>query len=175
MAEQWRPIEGWIDYEVSDLGRVRSRDRVTERNCRPRWLRGKVLKGEIRSKGYPSVVLCDDRERVKRSVHRLVLEAFVGPCPPEHECRHLDGDRENTRLENLAWGTRAENNRDKLDHGTHNRGERHSMAKLTEDDVREIRAALASGETHRSIAARFGVAEVTVWSVANGDTWGWLE
>lgn len=39
-----------------------------------------------------------------RRVHRLVLEAFVGPCPPGMECRHLDDDPRNNRLDNLAWG-----------------------------------------------------------------------
>ncbi len=52
-----------------------------------------------------------------RTVHRLVLEAFVGPCPPGMQCRHLDGNPANNRLENLAWGTHAENAADKIRHG----------------------------------------------------------
>lgn len=54
-----------------------------------------------------------------RLVHRLVLEAFVGPCPPGHECCHRDGDPSNNCLDNLYWGTRSDNVRDAIQHGTH--------------------------------------------------------
>ena len=54
-----------------------------------------------------------------RLVHRLVLEAFVGPRPEGMVARHLNGDPGDNRLENLAWGTQSENNYDKVRHGTH--------------------------------------------------------
>ena len=48
--------------------------------------------------------------RTKRGqVHRFVMAAFGPPCLPGQECRHLDGDPENNRIDNLAWGTRKEN------------------------------------------------------------------
>ena len=53
-----------------------------------------------------------------RCVHELVLLAFVGAKPPKHECRHLNGDPADNRLENLAWGTRSENIKDAVAHGT---------------------------------------------------------
>ncbi|QZE10566.1 hypothetical protein SEA_SCOOBYDOOBYDOO_251 [Mycobacterium phage ScoobyDoobyDoo] len=55
-----------------------------------------------------------------RLVHRLVLEAFVGPCPPGMETRHLDDDPSNNRLSNLCWGTRLENTMDRVQNGIHN-------------------------------------------------------
>lgn len=55
----------------------------------------------------------------------MVLRAFVGEPPAGHECRHLDGDRQNNALDNLAWGTRAENVADTIRHGRHsNRADR---------------------------------------------------
>lgn len=51
-------------------------------------------------------------------VHRLVLQAFVGPCPDGQQVRHLDGDKENNNLRNLRYGTGAENTADKVRHGT---------------------------------------------------------
>lgn len=54
------------------------------------------------------------------SVHVVVLESFVGPCPPGMETRHLDDDPSNNRLTNLCWGTRGENVRDRVRNGVHN-------------------------------------------------------
>lgn len=65
--------------------------------------------------GYPHVNL----QGKTRFVHHLVLEAFVGPMPEGHEGCHRDGDRTNNHLGNLYWGTRAENVRDAIEHGTH--------------------------------------------------------
>jgi hypothetical protein len=53
------------------------------------------------------------------------------------QCRHLDGNRSNNRLDNLAWGTPLENGADKARHGTA-KGERNGRAKLTAAKVRRI-------------------------------------
>jgi hypothetical protein len=60
-----------------------------------------------------------NRVRSNQFVHRLVLAAFVGPCPEGMEVRHLDGNPANTRLANLRYGTHSENELDKVRHGTH--------------------------------------------------------
>jgi HNH endonuclease len=81
-------------------------------SCRWKQLR------PYRSKtGYLSVTLWTNRVPTRKFVHRLVLEAFVGPCPTGLECRHLDGDPSNNRLDNLRWGTRLENVADTIRHG----------------------------------------------------------
>lgn len=110
MNEEWRPIPGYEGrYEVSNLGRVRS------------FLKGKngaLLKPWLRN-GYPAVNLFAPSGDRKFMVHRLVLEAFVGPPRGGHECRHLNGNPLDARLANLKWGTHAENMRDQVAHGTH--------------------------------------------------------
>lgn len=70
-------------------------------------------------------------------IHRLVLLAFVGPCPPGCECLHHDGNRSNNRLPNLRWGTKKENAEDMERHGRRPRGSRHGIAKLNESKVAE--------------------------------------
>lgn len=53
-------------------------------------------------------------------ISRLVLYAFVGPCPPGHECRHFpSNDRTNNKLTNVRWGTPSENTHDQVKDGTH--------------------------------------------------------
>lgn len=114
-SERWLPVPGHEGlYEVSDHGRVRSLDRViTMKNGRKRRQRGIVLK-PVNSNGYHCVNV-----GALRYVHRLVLEAFVGPPPPGMETRHLDGDPHNNRLGNLKWGSSSENNDDIVAHGNH--------------------------------------------------------
>ena len=117
--EQWRPIPGYEGlYEVSDLGRVRSLGRTTrDRKVVP----PRVMKGSPDMGGYLSVKLYGGEQgrggRKLRKVHHLVLEAFVEPKPQGKMCRHLDGDPQNNSLENLRWGTCAENAQDKIRHG----------------------------------------------------------
>jgi hypothetical protein len=107
-------------------------------------------------------------------VHNLVLEAFVGPRPAGMECRHINGDRKDCRLENLAWGTKLENASDKIRHGTCVRlkGEINPMAKLTCDRVLAIRRECDSGMRRRNdIAQEFGVCVAQVNNIASGRTW----
>ena len=79
--------------------------------------------------GYPSVRLTVDGKRVRYAVHRLVARDFLPKRPsPQHEIRHLDGDKSNPAAWNLAWGTRKENADDRQRHGRTSRGARHSAA-----------------------------------------------
>jgi hypothetical protein len=101
----WKVIPGYDNYEVSDDGRVRRQE--TKREIRP-WSRP--------PRGYPTVRLGHSGSI---SIHRLVLEAFVGPCPARHECLHRNDDPTDNRLENLSWGTRSANILDRVRNGTH--------------------------------------------------------
>lgn len=114
--EIWKPIPGYEgQYEVSDQGRVRSLDRtLTTKLGIKKHRKGQMLGYTLNSMGYPRVWIGDK----KKLLHALVLEAFVGPRPPNHVTRHLDGNPLNPRLDNLAWGTQSENLLDKQRHGT---------------------------------------------------------
>lgn len=113
--ELWRPVVGHeADYEVSDLGRVRSLDRertFPNRYGTPstRLFKGKLLSPYPNHNGYMIVNLWKARKMHARRVHALVLEAFVGPRPPGMEGMHGDDDKTNNVLANLSWGTSGEN------------------------------------------------------------------
>ncbi len=116
-VERWRPVVGYEGaYEVSDLGRVRSLDRVTDRGRK--W-RGRMMSPCPLQNDYVIVTLWREGKQRSPLVHRLVLAAFVGPAPDGHEALHRDGNRANNQLSNLAWGTHSENEYDKVSHGTH--------------------------------------------------------
>ena len=108
-----RPIPGWDGYAATPDGRIWS----ISSNWRGYGAR--ELSQDLDTHSYPSVRLktaVGVRKRLK--VHRLVAETFIGKRPtPQHEVRHLDGDRSNNRVENLAWGTPKENAADRTAHG----------------------------------------------------------
>ena len=111
----WKPIVGFPDYEVSDRGEIRSRDRV---NSYGRRVRGRLMQQSFNSDGHLKCELRVDGKGVTVKVHRVVLEAFVGPCPPGEECRHLNDVKTDNRWpENLKWGTRSENMYDRTRNG----------------------------------------------------------
>lgn len=172
--EEWRAVVGWEGlYEVSDLGRVRSVDRILFTPSPPRGpyfrkYKGKVLKQNVGTDGRYHVVLsCRDR-RETPVVSRLVCLAFHGEPGEKKDAAHNDGNRLNNRAGNLRWATRKENMADTLAHGTRNRGERHGLAKLTAENVREIRA---SGETLGVLGARFGVSFQTISDIRCRNSW----
>lgn len=105
--EEWRPVVGFEElYKVSDRGRVYS------------VRTGKFLKAGM-NRRHRHVALCDGGEGKSYRVHRLVMAAFVGPCPDGLEVRHLDDDPDNNHLTNLVYGTRSENTLDRVRNGTH--------------------------------------------------------
>lgn len=140
----------------------------------------KVISPQTTGKyGHVSVHLHKNGKVKAFAVHRLVLEAFVGPRPEGMECRHLDGDPTNNRLENLRWGTHKENERDKIRHGTNVgnrgnvRGEVNGNARLVADDVIKIREMYATGNyTQSNLSSLFGVQQGSVSSIIRGKTWG---
>lgn len=173
LDEQWRPIAE-LDgmYEVSDLGRVRRIDRLDNAG---RHLPGRLLAQHLAG-GYLAVRVFPERRdfMVRRLVHRLVLEAFVGPCPAGMEGCHNDGDVNNNRLSNLRWDTRGANAEDRRMHGTMLLGENHPRAKLTEDDVREIRRLVSTGWSDAGVARRFNVDKALVRRIRLRRAWTWL-
>ncbi|MGP5930306.1 NUMOD4 motif-containing HNH endonuclease [Corynebacterium glyciniphilum] len=121
LDEIWKPIPGYEGYyEVSDQGRVRSIERVIVRdNGMRQTVRSRVLRPALNRRGYEGVHLYRRGIGEGFSVHRLVLLAFVGPCPEGMEVRHLNGAPADNRLTNLRYGTSLENKLDIIRHGRH--------------------------------------------------------
>ena len=172
MNEIWKSIPNFPGYEVSNLGRVRSYlahgGRLSKRHH--------LLKPQVkyRTNGaipYPRVSLCVNGKSHKRSIHRLVLEVFIGPCPPNLEGCHNDGNYLNTYLDNLRWDTRQANMNDCKKHGTALVGEHHPLAKLTAAQVLAIRQRYANGETTQLLSIAFGVGLRTISRITLGQGW----
>jgi len=138
---------------------------------------GGVYKGwhqlkSVSSCGRMLVNLNKDGKDKTYAVHRLVLFAFVGPPPSGLEGCHYDGNHKNNQLGNLRWDTPKANEADKKRHGTDNTGERNPSAKLTESDVREIRALYAEKKfSMNGLARKYGVALGTIAPLLHRQTW----
>lgn len=118
-AADVRAIPSAPGYFVSADGRVFSEMKGARREL-TRFDR-RTRRGQ--PSGYLSVQLGRGRPAY---VHRLVLEAFVGPAPSaEHEGCHGNGDRSDNRIENLRWDTPAGNTVDRYLHGRIPRGSEH--------------------------------------------------
>lgn len=120
-AEIWKPVVGYEGYyEVSNMGRVRSVDRIIHRSDgRTRIAKARILKPFGSKYGHLELKLYRDANVNNCQVHRLVLEAFVGRCPDGMECCHNNGIADDNRLENLRWDTPSANQYDSVRHGTH--------------------------------------------------------
>lgn len=164
--ETWRAIPGLDGYEVSDLGRVRSIDRISRRSDLVVHLKGRPISSHRNADGYW-------RSRVGDRmyfVHSLVLLAFVGPRPDGMQACHGNGDPSDCRLANLRWDTPKGNALDRLRHGTYQFGERNPRAKLSAEQVCEIRATAVQGG-YLDIANRYGITPDYVGSIVARRRW----
>ncbi len=150
----WKTIPSFPTHEASDDGRIRHARKLNELQQHPTW------------NGYLTVCI-----RGSRMVNRLVCEAFRGSAPsPYHQAAHRNGRKTENNFINLEWLTRPENYQDQVLHGTDRKGERHHLARFTEDDVKEIRS-LALTVPQREIAALFGVTQGQISTIVNRKQW----
>lgn len=179
MSEQWKPVPEWEGkYEVSNAGEVRSLDRhVVRSDSSSQTIKGRPMSLSTSSTGYLVVRLSSTNptRRLTARVHRLVASAFLPNPEGKPQVNHIDSDRRNNRVENLEWVNGSENLTHGYHHGAvklpHRFGESANSAKLTEDQVEEIRSALGRGEPKKSIARRFAVSPKTIRRINDGETW----
>lgn len=162
-GEIWLDVVGFEGiYLVSTWGNVKRIKKAMGTKCRN--LR---LNPDTHGKGYITVYLRKDGVTYKKYVHDLVLRAFIGPPKPGQQCRHDDGVPWHNEVWNLLWGTPKQNQLDRIRHRTSNRGHAHGMAKLTDDEVMELRRLKSLGWIHRKLAVKFGISKVYVGQLVN--------
>ena len=171
MAEKWEKIPGFPGYKASSNGNIMGK-------------RGQTLTGCINNiTKYQVVCIMRDGKQITVCVHHLVCSAFHGARPDGMQVAHKDGTRINNHPGNLRWATYKENHADALKHGTHTsffiKGECNGHAKLTEQDVREIRSHHCERYKHgasvravsRKLADKYGVLPATIKAVLTRQNW----
>lgn len=168
LAETWRQVPVAPQYEVSDHGRVR-RPEAPDSIGRPR--RARTLRPCNDGHGYLTVSLCVGGKSRSASVHGIVAEAFLGPRPIDYVVNHLNGDKQDNRPANLEYCTTLANVRHAHATGLAAVGERHGMAKLDAEAVRELRERAATGMTTTELAAAYGVHRDQALKIVRGRIW----
>lgn len=171
MTEIFKVIEEYPAYRVSNQGRVQTRWQMggyyNGYKVKDRW---KDLKPHQEPKGYLSVNLSNGKDKPKRfRIHTLVANAFLNKETEGLILRHLDSNPQNNHVDNLKWGTYLENENDKIENGTWNT--RNGGAKLTPNQVIEIRELLEYGEKHELLANKYNVSRPTITRIANKKIW----
>ena len=158
--EEWRDVVGWEGlYQVSNQGKVRSVTRGRNTYI------GRCLSAATTTKGYHRVTLSLNGVDKKAHVHRLVAEAFIGLRPDGYEVNHRNGNKTDNRPSNLQYVTPSENIRHSIDVLGN------GPAKLSDDQVLQIRRLLKTGVTMKEIGHIFGVTSSTIRAISIGKTW----
>lgn len=174
-GEEFRLVQGFEAYCISNYGRMHSRwkrVRYGENSLTHAWMPLRLSP----NRGYLKVTLTSiDRIAISKYVHVLVLETFIGPRPIGFEACHNDGVRSNNFIGNLRWGTAESNREDKLVHGMmaipRCIGSEHGRAKLTEEEVLEIRRKYKSGLLEKELAEQYGVTRSNIGAIVTRKSW----
>lgn len=177
-VEEWRSVRGYKGlYEVSNMGRVRSVDRVVKyRDGRVYNYKGKILSLIPNKAGYIQADLYRNTKYKTTYVHILVLKAFKRQPKGKTEVNHRNGIKHDNRLHNLHWCTRLENVSHAISEGlSTTRGSNCHNAKLTNEDVLEIcRLVDIEGLKYKVVADKFSVSHGHVRDIVLGNRWNWL-
>lgn len=171
---EYRKVAGFSFYRVGSNGTVwsiRGRGNGTYKNRKAKKWR-KINPGTHKKSGHLLVTLVKNGKTFWFYVHTLVLETFKGPRPVGYQARHFpDRDPSNNSIENLSWASPKKNQRDRIFHGTDNRGEKHGKAKVSERRVLKIRKLYRRGWKVREICNRYSLSYNTVYPIVRGNTW----
>ncbi len=177
MQEEWRPVVGWEDrYSVSSLGRMATVPRfVPVSHGGKRYVKHRILKTQMDRYGYPVITLCRNRNWEVRTIHKLLVIAFIGEIPEGMVINHKDGRKNNNRLSNLEICTQQWNALHSRRVSKTNIGSDVVNSKLTEAIVIECRKLLigAPHGTLTKLARKYGVCRSAMGHAClpNGRTW----
>lgn len=182
MQEIFKDIKGYEGlYQVSNLGRVRSLDKVERLKCRwgfetTRPKKGRILTPRKHTNGYLRVGL----KEKDFFIHRLVAEAFIHKLKDKPEVNHIDGNKQNNRVDNLEWCNRQENNKHAFRIGLRTRDAMVKMAnsekriaklrkrrKLSKQAVFDILNLKTNGFSDTQISKLFNISSGNVYEITH--------
>lgn len=173
--EEWRPIVGLEkSHEINREGCIRSikREKV-DRLGRRFSYGGKICKSFKNVDGYIAITLhCDGCQKQIR-VHRAIAEAFIPNPENKPQVNHINGIKDDNRIENLEWCTAMENVRHahKIGLSSPPKGSEHFASAITEIDVIEIRRLRSTGVELKELSSMFGVSESVISNISNHRSW----
>lgn len=170
--EIWKPVVGYEGYySITSLGRVQSHKRPTKRKSRSKRI-GDFYLSDVNSLGYRIVTLKVNGTKRTMKIHRMVAMAFIPNPENKPQVNHKNGIKTDNRVENLEWATASENNIHAIRTGLAAEGSKRRSAKLTKDQVNEIRDHYKiKQEPVRVIAKRYGMSRSAMREVLKNKTY----
>ena len=168
MTEIWKDIKGYEGlYQVSSLGRVKR----TYKNKKER-----ILKIYLRKDGYFQIQLSNQSKFKQFLIHRLIAHAFIPNPDNKPFINHINGVRNDNRIENLEWCTNKENIHHAIKNGSRNdKGENNPNSKLTEEQIRTIKWLLKNSNLkQKEIANMFNVHPTHISSIKRNKYWNFV-
>jgi hypothetical protein len=173
--ENWKDVEGYEGfYKVSNLGRVRSLDRVSPTKLGAiKHTKGKIMNLTLKNNGYLSVMFSVLNKRKRFHVHRLVSIAFLDNEECKPTVNHINGIKTDNRLENLEWCTYSENSIHARDTGLSSIGEESTSAKLSENKILAIRRLFKINpkSSQIKICEKLDISSTHMSRIVNGKRW----
>jgi len=155
LFEEWRDLPGFEDdYEISSMGRVRTKPKI------------KSIHVDKQGRFFFTVTKNGKTKTIY--VHAAVAAAFIGPRPPGLVVCHGDGDPGHNTPGNLRYDTQKANAEDRDKHGRTMRGEHQKNAKLTDQDIRDIRSL---DDRQEDIASHYNISQSLVSAIKRRKAW----
>jgi len=167
MKEIFKPIKDFPNYEISNLGNVKSLGNS-------KWRKEKIMKSSVWNKGYKMLILCKNGKEKAMQVHRLIATAFIPNPLNKPQVNHIDGNKINNSVSNLEWVTARENTQHAFRLGLMAvpKGESVYCAKLNNEQVLEIRELYKTGKyTQNKLGEMYSVVRQCIGDITTRKTW----
>jgi hypothetical protein len=158
--EVWKTIEGFENYEISNLGRLKGLEITTKFGCTFKKYPERICNYWSDKKGYKYYTFVINGKNRHKLIHRLVAKAFILNTDNKPQINHINGIKSDNRVENLEWCTAKENLLHARETGLNNiSGVNHYRSKLTIEDVILIRN---SNETQRFLSEKYNICQGSI-------------
>jgi hypothetical protein len=169
--EVWKKIEGFENYEISNLGRLKGLEITTKFGCSFKTYPERICKFWKDKKGYEYFTFNINGKNKHKLIHRLVATAFIPNSNNKPQVNHIDGNKSNNNIENLEWCTVKENLKHARDNGLNNsEGLNHYRCKLTKNNIIEIRENKEK-LTQKKLAEKYILNQASVSDIINFKTY----
>lgn len=153
--EVWISIKDYPNYQISNLGNVKS------------LITNKVLLTQIDKYGYNNIII----NKKYFFIHRLIAIHFIDNPLNKPQVNHINGIKNDNKIENLEWVTSKENINHSYKKKLHPTCEKHGRSKLSNNDVLLIRELLQNKVNQKFIADNFNISQVSVWKIKKRKTY----